>query len=60
MKCFAKDLGIGLLLKESGIWLCLVEVYRRVEAPVELHVTTPGKFETCYRRFIEPGELIEI
>lgn len=37
-----------------------VEVYKRVKAPIELHVATPEKFSSWYKRFIEPGEIVEI
>jgi len=37
----------------------MVAVYREVEAPVELHVTTPELFERWYRRFVRPEELRE-
>jgi len=37
-----------------------VKVYKNIEAPVELHIVTPEKFENWYKRFIKPDELIEI
>ncbi|MBC7091544.1 MAG: nucleotidyltransferase domain-containing protein [Nitrososphaeria archaeon] len=37
-----------------------VEVYKHVEAPVELHIVTPEKFENWYKKFIKPEELVEI
>ena len=38
----------------------MVEVYRRVEAPIELHITTREKFYGWYRRFIPADEIVEI
>jgi len=38
----------------------MVAVYKEVEAPVELHVTTPDVFERWYKRFIKPGEMKEV
>jgi len=38
----------------------MVKVYREVEAPVELHITTPEKFSSWYMRFISPNEIIEV
>lgn len=38
----------------------MVRVYREVEAPIELHITTPGKFSSWYMRFISPNEIIEV
>ncbi len=37
-----------------------VKVYKEIEAPVELHITTPDKFYSWYKRFIEPDGIIEI
>jgi len=38
----------------------MAEVYREVDAPVELHVATPRLFEEWYRRFIPSNELVEV
>ena len=38
----------------------LVEVYKSVEAPVQLHVTTHEKFAKWYLRFITQDELVEV
>ena len=38
----------------------MVAVYKEVEAPVELHVTTPKDFERWYKRFIKPEEMKEM
>ena len=38
----------------------MVAVYKEVEAPVELHVTTPEVFERLYKRFVKPEEMREV
>jgi len=38
----------------------VVEVYRSIEAPVQLHVTTPEKFADWYLRFIPEDEIVEV
>ena len=38
----------------------MTEVYKRVKAPIELHITTSEKLSSWYKRFIEPGEMVEI
>ncbi len=38
----------------------VVEVYRRIEAPVQLHVTGQEKFINWYLRFIPQNEIVEI
>jgi len=38
----------------------MVEVYKRIKAPVELHITTPKKFASWYRRFIKSEEIVEV
>ncbi|MDJ0270719.1 MAG: nucleotidyltransferase domain-containing protein [Aigarchaeota archaeon] len=38
----------------------MVEVYKRVEAPIELHIITREKFNGWYRRFIPSDEVVEI
>lgn len=37
-----------------------VEVYKRVEAPIELHVTTSEKFDRWYKRFVKVDEIVEV
>jgi len=38
----------------------IVEVYRQIKAPIELHVVTQKQFKNWYLRFINPQELEEI
>jgi predicted nucleotidyltransferase len=38
----------------------IVEVYRRIKAPVELHITSPDKFKSWYIKFIDINELVEV
>lgn len=38
----------------------MTRVYKEIEAPVELHVTTKKLFEKWYKRFIDPSEIVEI
>jgi len=54
---------IDLLVVTSNAKLkydVMVAVYREIEAPVELHVTTPEVFEEWYRRFVRPEEMREV
>lgn len=37
-----------------------VEVYSKVKAPIEIHITTPEKYEGWYSRFVSEDELYEI
>ncbi|MEM1611069.1 MAG: nucleotidyltransferase domain-containing protein [Sulfolobales archaeon] len=57
----ASDIDILVITRRIELkYLIMVEVYRRLEAPIELHVTTPEIFERWYRRFIAPEEMIKI
>lgn len=38
----------------------MVEVYKQLEAPIQLHITTPEKYRSWYSRFIPVDELVEI
>lgn len=38
----------------------MVEVYKKIDAPIELHITTPEKFTGWYKKFIQPDEMVEI
>jgi len=54
---------IHLLIITEGIDLkydMMVEVFRVIETPIELHITTMDKFKNWYRRFIKDGEIIEV
>ncbi|MBC7131307.1 nucleotidyltransferase domain-containing protein [Candidatus Bathyarchaeota archaeon] len=60
---FTAASDIDILIVTGAVekkYVMMVEVYKDTEAPVELHVTTPEKFEGWYRRFIDPEEIIEI
>ena len=37
-----------------------IEVYKKIKAPVELHVTSPNKFKTWYMKFINANEIVEV
>ncbi len=57
----ASDIDILVVTDDlSKKYEMMVEVYRRVEAPVELHITTPEKYRSWYSRFIPVDELVEI
>lgn len=57
----ASDIDILVITRRIELkYLIMVEVYRRLEAPIELHITTPEIFERWYRRFIAPEEMIKI
>jgi len=57
----ASDIDVLVVTKKVGErYRMMVEVYRRVKAPVELHVTTPERFSSWYRRFIKPEEMVEV
>ncbi|WP_440059597.1 nucleotidyltransferase domain-containing protein [Thermogladius sp. 4427co] len=38
----------------------MVDVYKQIDAPIELHVVTRELFEKWYKRFISPEELVKI
>jgi len=38
----------------------VTRVYRRVDAPVELHVVTRRLYEEWYRRFVPESELVRV
>jgi predicted nucleotidyltransferase len=38
----------------------MVAVYKEVDVPVELHVTTPEVFERWYKKFVRPEEMREV
>jgi len=57
----ASDIDILVVTErvEEG-YRMMVEVYKSVDAPVELHVASPRQFESWYRRFIDERELVEV
>jgi len=57
----ASDIDILVVTERIGErYMMMVEVYKKVKAPVELHVVTPEKFVGWYKRFIKPDEIVEI
>ena len=57
----ASDIDILVVTNElSKKYEMMVEVYKEVEAPVEIHITTPEKYQSWYRKFIPSGEIVEI
>lgn len=38
----------------------MVNVYKRIDAPIELHVTSPEQFKRWYKKFLKPGEIEEL
>ena len=57
----ASDIDILIVTEKiGGKYRIMVEVYKRIKAPIELHVTTPGKFASWYKRFIKPEEIVEV
>ena len=56
----ASDIDILVVTERVDLkYDMMVEVYRSLDAPIELHITTRDKFEGWYRRFIDE-EFIEI
>lgn len=57
----SSDIDILVVTKDIGKkYQMKVSVYKEIEAPIELHVTTPEKFHAWYKKFIDPDEIIEI
>lgn len=57
----ASDIDVLVVTRRFELrHLIMVEVYRQVEAPIELHVATPEMLERWYRRFIRPEEMVKI
>lgn len=38
----------------------IVEVYKSVDAPIEVHVATPQQYERWYKRFIAESEIVKV
>lgn len=38
----------------------MVEVYKSIEAPIELHIITPQQFKKWYRKFIPNNQITKI
>lgn len=57
----ASDIDVLVIVKDiSKKYKIMVEVYRRIDAPIELHVVTSTMFERWYKRFIPENELVKI
>lgn len=57
----ASDIDMLVIINDiSKKYEIIVEVYRNIEAPIELHVITRQQFERWYRRFINEDELIKV
>ncbi|MEM0459715.1 MAG: nucleotidyltransferase domain-containing protein [Thermofilaceae archaeon] len=57
----ASDIDVLVLTERVDLkYEILVKVYRYVEEPVELHVVNEKQLKGWYRRFIPPGELVEV
>lgn len=57
----ASDIDILIIVNDiSKKYEIIVEVYRSIEAPIELHVITHQQFERWYKRFIDKNELIKV
>ena len=57
----ASDIDILVVTERIDLkYDMMVEVYRSVEAPVELHIVTGEQLEKWYRRFIKPDEIEEV
>lgn len=57
----ASDIDILVVTKKiEEKYRMMVKVYKKIRAPVELHITTPEKFTTWYKRFINPEEIVKV
>lgn len=57
----ASDIDILIVTERIDLkYDIIVDVYRSIEAPLELHVVTQKQLEDWYLRFIDPEELEEI
>ncbi|MCD6348001.1 MAG: nucleotidyltransferase domain-containing protein [Candidatus Korarchaeota archaeon] len=57
----ASDIDIMVVTERLDIkYDIMVEVYREVEAPVELHVVSRRQLERWYKRFIPPDEMEKV
>ena len=58
---FSSDIDILIITKKTDQkYNIMVEAYKTINAPIELHITTNEKFEKWYKKFIKPEELEEI
>ena len=57
----ASDIDIMVVTERVDLkYEIMIEVYRSIEAPVELHVITKEHLEKWYRKFIKPNEIEEV
>lgn len=57
----ASDIDILVVTKRIDLkYEIMVDIYRQVEAPIELHIVTQELFEKWYKRFVSPSELVKI
>ncbi len=58
----ASDIDIMIVTERASDikYDIMVEIYRRVDAPVEIHVVTRDQLERWYRRFIPQGEMEKV
>ncbi len=57
----ASDIDILIITNRKDLkYRMMVEVYRYIEAPVELHIVTNEEFREWYYRFIGSDELVEV
>ncbi len=57
----ASDIDILVVTRRiNQKYSMMVEVYRQVDAPIELHIATPEQVKKWFKRFIPAGELIKI
>ena len=57
----ASDIDILIVTERTNIkYEIMVEVYKSIDAPLELHIITQKQLDNWYLRFIDPQELEEI
>ncbi len=57
----ASDIDILIVTEKiEEKYKIMVKVYKEIKAPIELHITTPQKYATWYKKFIKPEEIIEV
>ncbi|MCC6054002.1 MAG: nucleotidyltransferase domain-containing protein [Thermosphaera sp.] len=58
----SSDIDILIITENVNLkYDIMVAVYRElIDAPIQLHVVTPELYERWYKRFIKPGEIIEV
>lgn len=57
----ASDIDVLIITKNiEKKYEIMVNVYKNVEAPIELHIVTPDMYRRWYKRFIDEKELVRI